>query len=181
MDFKMTGSLRTVVVSANGLRSCGSRCTADSTTIRIPAAAAATTTPASDPTLGMRAMVFPRVCAGCASATRAGSDNSGAYAYCAGAGNTHGHGQVPVRPARGLRRAFWQAPALAEIQGGRLSAVDHVPGGAAHRVVGVVRRLPEGHSGQGLGLWFGGGLGAGGPPAPHVAGGGSAEPMVVTA
>src|ERR1700731_370449 len=116
MDFKMTGSLRTVVVSANGLRSCGSRCTADSTTIKIPAAAAATTIPASDPTLGMRAMVFPRVVGG-ASATRAGSENSGTYAYCARAGKTHGHGQVPVRPARGLR--VWWAAALAEIQGGR--------------------------------------------------------------
>ena len=61
MDFKMTGSLRTVVVSANGFRSCGSRCTADSTTIRIPAAATAITIPDSDPTLGERAMVFPQV------------------------------------------------------------------------------------------------------------------------
>src|SRR5580693_8162887 len=179
MDFKMTGSLRTVVVVANGLRSCGSRCTADSTTIRIPAAAAATTTPASDPTLGMRAMAFPRVRAGALQLPRRVQIIRGAYAYCAGGGKTHEHGQVPVRPARGLR--VWRAAALAEVQGGRLPAVDHAPSGAAHRVVGVVRRLPEGHSGQGLGLWFGGGLGAGGPPAPHVAGGGSAEPMVVTA
>src|SRR6185437_1142045 len=31
IDFSSTGWLRSVVVSANGLRSCGSRCTADAT------------------------------------------------------------------------------------------------------------------------------------------------------
>ena len=67
MDFKMTGSLRTVVVSANGFLSCGSRCTADSTTSRTSTAATAPTIPASDPTLGMRAMVFPHVVRRCAS------------------------------------------------------------------------------------------------------------------
>ena len=81
MDFRMTGSLRTVVVSANGFRSCGSRCTADSTTIRTSTAATAPTIPASDPILGrflgMRAMVFPHVVRRYASATQRLLDNSG--------------------------------------------------------------------------------------------------------
>ena len=54
----MTGWLRTVVVCANGFRSCGSRWTADSTTISTSTAAIAPTSPASDPILGMRAIVF---------------------------------------------------------------------------------------------------------------------------
>ena len=59
----MTGSLRTVVVCANGFRSCGSRWTAESTTISTSTAAIAPTIPASDPTLGMRGMVFLTSCA----------------------------------------------------------------------------------------------------------------------
>src|SRR6185437_1153866 len=43
IDFSSTGWLRSVVVSANGLRSCGSRCTADATR----AATATATTAAS--------------------------------------------------------------------------------------------------------------------------------------
>jgi hypothetical protein len=56
----MTGWLRTVVVSANGFRSWGSRWTAESTTIRTIAATIAATIP---PTLGMRGMVFLGCCA----------------------------------------------------------------------------------------------------------------------
>ena len=56
----MTGSLRTVVVSANGFRSCGSRWTAESTTISTITAAIAATIP---PILGMRGMVFLAFCA----------------------------------------------------------------------------------------------------------------------
>ena len=51
----MTGWLRTVVVWLNGFRSCGSRWTAESTTISTIAATIAARIP---PTLGMRGMVF---------------------------------------------------------------------------------------------------------------------------
>jgi hypothetical protein len=57
----MAASLRTVVVSANGFLSRGSRRIADSTST----AATAPTIPASDPSLGMRATVFPHVVRRC--------------------------------------------------------------------------------------------------------------------
>jgi hypothetical protein len=60
IDFKMTGWLRTVVVSANGFRSWGSRWTAERTRIRTSTATIAATIP---PTLGMRGMVFLGYCA----------------------------------------------------------------------------------------------------------------------
>src|SRR5579864_5971865 len=99
MDLSRTGWLVTVVVCANGFFSCGSRWIAERTRIRTTADAMAAARPASDPTLGVRAIfTASRSCVipGRESATRAGSDNSGRAAYCAWPGKLDGHVQVRV-------------------------------------------------------------------------------------
>jgi hypothetical protein len=58
MDFRMTGSLRTVVVSPKGLRSWGSRCTADSTTMSTTTATIAATIPPARPVPGRRGITI---------------------------------------------------------------------------------------------------------------------------
>src|ERR1017187_7215592 len=58
IDFKMTGWLRTDVVSANGFLSCGSRCTADNTTTSTTTAMIAATILPSHPVPGTRGIVI---------------------------------------------------------------------------------------------------------------------------
>src|SRR5215469_7824186 len=137
IDFSSGGWLRTVVVVWNGLRSCGSKLTAESTSSKTATAATAAATTASGATMrrgrgmgttasfGKSRLQLPswtpeiRCIIG---------DRQGIWT---------GHGRAPIRwPATAVQQARWMHALAARVDRGAA---------LARR---AVRRIPEGHEGQ---------------------------------